>query len=184
MQNTSCEILGWMDHKLESRLLGEISTTSDMQIIPLWWQKVKRNWVASWCEGEEEKAGFKINIIKTKIMASNPITSRQIESEQVEEVTYFLVLGCKNHCQWWLQPRNLKRRLLLGRKAMANQDSILKGKGITLLTKFYIVKTMIFPAVMYRFESWIRKKDECWRINAFEFWCWRRSLKDPWTTRQ
>ena len=113
---------------------------------------------------ESEKVGLKLNIQKTKIMASSPITSRQIDGETV---TDFIFLGSKitadGDCS-----REIKRRLLLGRKAMTNKDSILKSWDITLLTKVHFVKAMVFPVVMYRCESWTIEKAKCWRIDAFE----------------
>ena len=124
VQSTSCKMLGWMKHKLESTLPGEISVTSDMQITPPLWQKAKRNWRASWWTWKKsEKAGLKLNIQKTKLMASGPITSWQIVRETMEPVTDFIILGSKitadgNCC------RETKRHLLLGRKTMRNIDSI------------------------------------------------------------
>ena len=94
---------------------------------------------------------------------------------------YFL--GLQNHCKWWLQPWNY-RRLLLQRKVMINLDSILKSRDITLLTKAHLIKAMVFPVVMYGCESWTTKKAECWRIDSFELWCWRRLLRVPWTARR
>ena len=131
---------------------------------------------------EREKAGLKLNIQKTKIMAPSPTTSWQMEREKVEEVTDFISLSSKitmdNDCS-----HEIKRRLLFGRKAMTKLDSILKSRDITLLTKVSIVKTMVFPVVMYRCESWTIKKAECQRIDAFELWCWRRLLRVSWTAR-
>ena len=92
------------------------------------------------------------------------------------------ILGLQNHCRWWLQPWNEKT--LLGRKAMINLDNILKSRDITLPTKVHIIKVMVFPVVMCRCESWTIKKAECWRIDAFELWCWRRLLRVPWTARR
>ena len=119
---------------------------------------------------ESEKVGLKLNIQKTKIMASGPITSWQIDGEKLETVTDFIFLGSKitadGDCS-----RKIKRGLLLGRKAMTNLDSVLKSRNITLLTKFHIVKAMVFPEVMYGCESWTIKKAECRRIDAFELWC-------------
>ena len=108
MQSTSCEMQGWMEHKLESRLLGEISVTSDMQMTPPLWQKVKRNSKASWMKVKvgSEKVGLKLNIQKTKIMASGPITSWHIDGETMETVTDFLFLGSKSHSGQWLKPWN------------------------------------------------------------------------------
>ena len=132
---------------------------------------------------ESEKVGLKLNIQKTKIMASSPITSWQIDGEKVETVTDFLFLCSKitvdDDCS-----HEIKRRLLLGRKVMINPDSILKSRDITLLTKFHLVKVMVFPVVMYGCESWTVKKAECRRIDAFELWCWRRLLRVPWTARR
>ena len=112
-------------------------------------------------------------------MASGPITSWQIEGEKVEVVTDFLFLGSKitadGDCS-----HEIRRRLLLGRKAMTNLDSVLKTRNITLLTKVHIVKAVVFPVVTYGCESWTVKKAECQRIGAFELWCWKRLLKVPW----
>ena len=129
---------------------------------------------------ESEKAGLKLNIRKTKIMASSPITSWQIDGETVEIVTDFIFLGSKitadGDCS-----HEIKRCFLLGRKAMTNLDSILKSRDITLLTKVCLVQAMVFPLVMYGYKSWTVKKAECWRIDAFELWFWRRLLRVPWT---
>ena len=123
-----------------------------------------------------------INIQKTKIMASGPIVSWQIDGEMVETVTEFIFLGSNitadGDCS-----HEIKRCLLFGRKVMTNLDSILKSRDITLLTKVYLVKAMIFPVVMYGYKSWIIKKAECQRIDVFELWCWRRLLKVSWTAR-
>ena len=136
-------------------------------------------------EGErgEGKAGLKLNIKKTKIMASGPITSWQIEVEKVETVTDFIFLDSKitadSDCS-----HEIRKRLLLVRKAMTNLDSILKHRDITLPTKVDIVKATVFPVVIYKCESWTIKKAECRRINAFKLWCWGRLLRVPWTTRR
>ena len=126
---------------------------------------------------ESERAGLRLNIKKTKIMASSPITAFQIEGEEVEIVTDFLFLGSKT------TPKPLhavRRRLLLGRKAMINLDNMLKSRDITLPTKVCIVRAVVvFPVVMYGCESWTVKKAKCQRIDAFELWCWRRLLKVP-----
>ena len=128
---------------------------------------------------ESEKVGLTLNIQKTKIMASGPITSRQIDGETVAD---FIFLGSKitadGDCS-----HEIKRRLLLGRKIMTNLDSILKSRDITLPTKIHLVKAMVFPVVMYGCESWTIKKAERQRIDAFELWCWRRLLRVPWTAR-
>ena len=116
-------------------------------------------------------------------MASSPITSQQIDGEIVETVTDFIILGSKitadGDCS-----HEIKRHLLLGRKAMTNLDSILKSWDVTLLTKVYLVRAMDFPVVVYGSESWTIKKAECWRIDAFELCCWRRLLRVPWTARR
>ena len=132
---------------------------------------------------ESEKVGLKHNIQKTKIMASSPITSWQVDGETMETVTDFIFLGSQittdGDCS-----NEIKRRLLLGRKVMTNPDTILKSTDITLPTKVCLVKTMVFPVVMYRCESWMIKKVECRRIDAFELWCWRRLLRVTWTARR
>ena len=129
---------------------------------------------------ESEKVGLKLNIQKTKIMTSSPITSWQIDGETMETVTDFILGGSKIIVEGdWIH--EIKRHLLLGRKAMINLDSILKSRGITLPTKVHLVKAMVFPVVMQGCESWAIKKAEHWRIDAFELWCWRRLLRVPWT---
>ena len=132
---------------------------------------------------ESEKLGLKHNIQKTKILASSPITSWQIDEETMKTVTDFLYLGSKitadGDCS-----HEIKRHLPLGRKAMSNLDSILKNKDITFPTKVCLVKAMVFPVVMYGCESWTIKKAEYQRIDAFELWCWRRLLRVPWTARR
>ena len=130
---------------------------------------------------ESEKVGLKLNIQKTKIMASGPITSWQIDGETVETVTD-LFFGLQIHWRWWLQPWN--KKTLLGSKVMTNLDSILKSRDITLPTTVCIVKDIGFTVVMYGCESWTIKKAEHWRIDAFELWCWTRLLRDPWTARR
>ena len=132
---------------------------------------------------EGENVGLKLNIQKTKIMASSPITSWQIDGETVETVTDFNFGGSRitadGDCS-----HEIKRCLLLGRKAMTNLYSILKSRGITLPAKVHLVKAMIFPIIIYGCESWSIKKAECQRIDAFEVWCWRRLLRVPWTARR
>ena len=129
---------------------------------------------------ESEKVGLKLNIQKTKIMASCPITSWQIDGETVEKVSHFIFWGSKitadGDCS-----HEIKRCLLLGRKARTNLDSILKSRDITLPTKVRLVKAMVFPVVMYGCESWTIKKAECRRTDAFELRCWRRLLRVTWT---
>ena len=129
---------------------------------------------------ESVKVGLKLNIQKTKIMAFYPITAWQIDGETV---TDFLFLGSKitadDDCS-----HEIKRCLVLGRRAMTNLDSILKGRDINLLTKVHLVKAMVFPVVMYQCESWTIMKAEHQRIDAFELWCWRRLLRIPWTAKR
>ena len=132
---------------------------------------------------ESEKVGLKLNIQKTKIMASGPITPWQIDGETVETVADFIFLGSKvtadSDCS-----HEIKRCLVLGRKVMTNLDSILKSRDITLPTKVCVVSTMVFPVVVYGCESWTVKKAERRRIDAFELWCWRRLFRVPWTARR
>ena len=132
---------------------------------------------------ESEKVGLKLNIQKTKIMASSSITSWQTDGETVETVADFILGGSKitadGDCS-----HEIKRRLLLGRKVMTNLDSIFKNRDITLSTKVCLVKAMVFPVVMYGCESWTVKKAERQRIDAFELWCWRGLLRVPWTERR
>ena len=132
---------------------------------------------------KNEKAGLKFNIQKTKIMASGPITSWQIDGEIMETVTDFIFLGSKitvdadcNH--------EIKRCLLLERKAMTNLDSVFKSRDVTLPAKVCRVKAMVSPVAMYGCESWTTKKTECQRTDAFDLWCWRRLLRVPWTARR
>ena len=132
---------------------------------------------------ESEKVGLKLNILKTKIMTSGPITSWEIDRETVETVSDFIFLGSKitadGDCS-----HEIKRRLLLGRKVTTNLDGIFKSRDITLPTKVHLVKATVFPVVMYECESWTVKKAEHRRIDAFELWCWRRLLRVPWTARR
>ena len=161
-------MLGWMKHKLESRLPGEIAITSDTQMTPDSEEELKSLWME--VKEESEEAGLKLNIQKTKMMASSPITSWKIDGETVETVTGFLFLGSKitadGDCS-----HEIKRRLLLRRKVMTNLDNIFKSRDITSPTKVCLVKAMVFPVVMYGCESWTVKKAECQRIDAFELWC-------------
>ena len=151
-----CHTLTWISHGCTS-----------------WWKWKKR----------VKKSGLKSNIQKTMIMVSCPITSWKIDGKTIETVSDFTVLGSKitadGDCS-----HKIKRRLLLGREAMINLDSILKSRDITLLMKVHLVKAMVFPVVMYGYERWTIKKAECWRIVAFELWCWRRLLRVPWTARR
>ena len=132
---------------------------------------------------ESEKVGFKFYIQKTKIMASGPITSWEIDGETAETVSDF-ILGSSKITADGDCSHGIERRLLLGRKVMTNLDSIFESRDITLPTKVRLVKAMVFPVVMYGCESWTVKKAEHRRIDAFELWCWRRLLRVPWTERR
>ena len=158
-------MLSWMKHKLETRLPREISIISDMQMTPPLWQKRKKTKEPL---DKSEKVGLKLNIQKTKVMASHPITSWQIDGETVGTVTDFIFLGSKitadGDCS-----HEIKRCLLLGRKVITNLDSILKSRDITLPTNVHLVKAMVFPVVMYGCESWPIKKAERWRTELC-FW--------------
>ena len=173
-----------MKHKLESRLPGEISTTSDMWMTPPLMAESEEELksLLMKVKEESEKAGLKLNTQTTKIMASGPITSWQIDGETMETVRDFIFLGSKitadSDCS-----HKIKRHLLLGRKAMKNLDSVRKSRDIILPTKVHIVKAMVFPVVMYGCESWTTNIAEHWRIDAFELCCWRRFLTVPWTAR-
>ena len=177
-------MLGWMKHKLESRLPEEISITSEMQMIPHLTAESKEELksLLMKVKEESEKVGLKLNIQKTKIMASGPITSWQIDGETVETVTDF-ILGAPKSLQM-LTAAMILRHFLLGRNVMINLDIILKSREITLPTKVCLVKAMVFPVVMYGCESWTIKKAERQRIDAFELWCWRSLLRIPWTARR
>ena len=164
MQSTSHEMPSWMKHKLESRLPGEISITSDMQMTPHSEEPRDESERGEW------KAALKLTIQKMKIMASGPITSWQIDVETVADIIF---LGSKITADGDFS-HEIKRRLLLGRKVMTNLDSILKGRDITWSTKVHLVKAMVFLVVMYGCESWSIKKAEHRRIGAFELCCWRR----------
>ena len=174
---------GWMKHKLESRLPGEISITSDTQMTPPLMAEMKElKSLLMKVKEESENVGLKLNIQKTKI-ASGPITSWQIDGEAMETVIDFILRGSRiiadGDCS-----HEIKRCLLLGRKITTNLDSIFKSRDISLPTKVRLVKAMVFPVVMYGCESWTGKKAEHQRIDAFELWCWRRLLRVPWTARR
>ena len=132
---------------------------------------------------ESEKVGLKLNIQKTKIMASGPITSWEIDRETMETVSDFILWGSKISADGDCS-HEIKRHLLLGRKVMTNLDSIFKSRDITLSTKVHLVKAMVFPVIMYGCEIWTIKKAEYQRIDAFELWRWRRLLRVPWTARR
>ena len=160
MQSTSCKMPSWIKHKLESRLPGEISITSDnADDTTLMVESKDLNNLVMKVKEESEKAGLKLNIQKTKIMASGPIISWQIDGDTMETVRDFIFLGSKitadGDCS-----HEIKRRLLLGRKAMINLDSILNSRDITLPTNVHLVKAIAIPVVMYGCESWTIKKVE------------------------
>ena len=140
-------------------------------------------WCFIWGKPSGVKPGLKLSIQRMKIMASRSTTSWQIDGKTMETVTGFIFLGTKitadGDCT-----HEIKRCFLTGRKSMTNLDSILKSRDITLLTKVHLVKAMVFPVVVYGFESWTIKKAEHRTIDAFELWCWRRCLRIPWTTRR
>ena len=128
---------------------------------------------------ESEKVGLKLNIQKMKIMESGPIISWQIDGETVSDFIFWgFKITADGDCS-----HEIKRFLLLGRKVLSNLNSLLKSRDITLSTKVHLVKSMVFPGVMYGCESWTIKKTECQRIDAFKLWCWRRLLRVPWTAR-
>ena len=176
---------GWMKHKLESRLswwrnVNNLRYADDTTLTAESEEELKR--LLMRVKKESEIPGLKLNIEKTKIVASGPITLWQIEGEKLETVTDFLFLGSKITADGD-SSHEIRRFLLLGRKAIINLDSILKSKDITLLTKVHIVKAMVFPVVMYGCERWTINKAECW-IDVFELWCWKRLLRVPWTARR
>ena len=154
-----------MKDKLESRLPGEILITSDMQMTPPLWQKMKN--LLMKMKEERGKVGLKFNIQKKKTMASGPITSWQIDGETVETVSDFIFGGSKITADGD-SSHEIKRRLLLGKKVMTNPDSILKSRHITVPTKVRLVEAFVFPVIMYGCESWTIKKAECRRADAFE----------------
>ena len=183
MQGTSCEMQGWMKAQAEIKIAGininNLRYADDTTLMAESEEELK----SLLMQEESEKAGLKLNIHKTKIMASGPllhgiwsITSWQLDGETMETVTAFIFLGSKItadvNCS-----HEIKRHLLLGRKAMTNLDNILRSRDITLLIKVHLVKAIAFPVVMYGCESWTVKKAEHQnhqRIDAFELWCWRR----------
>ena len=174
-------MLGWKKHKLESRLLGKYQYADDTTLMVESEEGLK-NLLMNMKE-KSEKVGLKFNIQETKIVASSPITSWQIDGETVETVADFIYGGSKITADSEYS-HEIKRHLLLWRKIMTNLDSILKSRDITLPTKIHLVKAMVFPVVMYGCESWTIEKGEHRKIDAFELWCWRRLLKVPWTARR
>ena len=174
-------MLGWKKHKLESRLLNNLRYGDDTTFMAESEEELKS--LLMKVKKESEKVGLKLNIQKTKIMASGPMTSWEIDGETVETVSDFIFGGPKITADGDYS-HEIIRRLLLGRKVMTNLDSIFKSRDITLPTKVHLVKAIVFPVVMYGCESWTVKKAECRRIAAFELWCWRRLLRFPWTARR
>ena len=171
MQSTSWETLGWKKHKLESiarRNINNLRYVDDTILLAESEEELKSLFIK--VKEESENVGLKLNIQKTKMMASGPITSWEIDGETVETVSDFIFLGSKITTDGDFS-HEIKRRLLLGRKVMTNLDSIFKNRDITLPTKVCLVKAMVFPVVMYGCESWTVKKAERWRTDAFELWC-------------
>ena len=171
-------MLGWKKHKLAGRNINNLRYADDTTLMAESKEELKR--LLMKVKEESEKVGLKFKIQKMKIMASGPITSWQIDGETVAD---FIFWGSKitadGDCS-----HEIKRFLLLGRKAMINLDSILKSRDITLPTKVCPVKAMVFPVVMYGCDNWSIKKAECRKTDAFELWCWRRLLRVPWTARK
>ena len=167
--------------KITERNINKLRYADDTTLMAESEEEVKR--LLMKMKEESEKVGLKVSIQKTKIMASGPITSRQIGGETRETVRDFVFLGSKITAEGDCS-HGIKRRLLLGKKAMTNLDSILKSRDITLPTKLHLVKALVFPVVMCGCESWTIKKAEHRRIDAFEVWCWRRLLRVPWTAKR
>ena len=168
-----------MNHKLKSRLPGEMSTIwyANDTILMVESEEELKSFLR--VKEESEKADLKLNIKNTKIMASSPITSWQIDGENVESVRFYF-LGFQNHGGQWVQSQNCSS----GREATMNLDGALKSRDVTLLTNVCIVKAMVFPVIMYGCESWTIQKVECRRIDAFKLWCWRRLLRVPYIARR
>ena len=166
--------------KIAGRNINNLRYADDTTLLAESEEKLKR--LLMNVKEESEKVGLKLNIQKTKIMAFGPITSWEIDGETVETVADFILGGFKiiadGDCS-----HEIKRCLLLGRRVMTNQVSILKSRDITFPTKVCLVKAMVFPVVMYECENWTVKRAECPIIDAFELWCWRRLLRVPWTAR-
>ena len=167
--------------KIAGRNINNLRYTDDTTLMPGSKEEIKS--LLMKVKEESEKVGLKLNIQKTKIMASGPIISWDIDGKTVETVADFIFWGSKitadGDCS-----HEIKSHLLLGRKVMTNLDSIFKSRDTTLPTKVRLVKAMVFPVVMYGCESWTVKKAECQTIDAFELWCWRRLLRVPWTARR
>ena len=178
-------MLGWKKHKLEIKIarrnINHLRYADDTTLMAESEEELKSLLIK--VKEESEKVGLKLNIQKTKIMASGPITSWEIDGETVETVADFIFLCFKitadGDCS-----HETRRHLLVGRKVMTNLDTILKSKDTTLPTKVHLVKAMVFPVVMYGCESWTVKKADLRRIDAFELWCWRRLLRVPGSARR
>ena len=183
MQRTSCEMLGWMNDKLESRLQREIPTLRYNDITLMAEREEELKNLLMRVKEESEKAGLKLNIQKTKIMASGPITSWQTDGGKVETVTDFIFLGSKITVDGDYS-HEIKRLLLLRRKAMTNPDSLLNSRDITLPTNVLNSQSYGYPVTMYGCEHWTMKKAEHQRSDVFELWRWRRLLRVPWTARR
>ena len=183
MQSTSCEMLGWINSSWNQGFWEKYHNLRYTDDTTLMAEREELKSLLLKEKEESEKVGLKLNIQKTKITAFGPITSWGIDAETVETVSSFILGGSKitadGECS-----HEIKRCLCLGRKVMTNLDSILKSRDITLPTKVFLVKAMVFPVVMYECESWTVKKAECRRIDGFELWCWRRLLRVPWTARR
>ena len=164
--------------KIAGRNINDLRYTDDTTLLAESEEELKS--LLMKVKEESEKVGLKLNIHKTKILASGPITSWEIDGERVETVSDFIFWGSKITADY----SEIKRRLLLGRKVMTNLDSIFKSLDMTLPTKIRLVKAMVFPVVMCGCESWTVKKAEHRRIDTFELWCWRRLLRVPWTARR
>ena len=181
MQNVSFEMLGWMNHNGIKIAGNNLRYADDTTLMPESKEKLKS--LLMKLKEKSENAGLKLNIPKTKIMASSPIISRQIDGETMETVTDFIFLGSKittdGDCS-----HEVKRHLLLRSKTMTNLDSVLQSRDITLPTKGHVVKAMGFPVVMHGCECWTIMKAKCQRIDVFELWWWKRLLRAPWTARR
>ena len=184
MQSTSCEMPNWMKHKLESRILGEISIASicrrhhpHSRSRRVTKEPLGKSEIGKW------NIWFRLHIQKMKIMAFGPNTSWQIDGETMETVKYIIFRGSKitadDDCS-----HEIKRCLLFWRKTMTNLYKIFKSREITLLKKFSIIKAKIFPVVMYGCDSWTIKNGDQWRIDGFKLWCWARLLRVSWTARR
>ena len=176
MQNASCKNAGLDEAQAEIKIAGRnINNLRYADDTTLMAESEELKSLLMKLKEESKNVGLKLSIQKTKIMASGPITSRQIDGETIEIVRDFISLGSKiiadDDCS-----HEMKRHLLLGRKVMTNLDNVLKSRDITLPTKVHLVKAIVSPVVMYRCESWTLKKAEGQRIDAFELWCWRRLL--------